>query len=66
MVVTWEQPWYQKSNCITRPLKLPSCEDLQNNDITPFRTDTICHDESKIIHKNWKKFRKVCLLTIPA
>lgn len=58
MIVTWEQPWYQQSNCITRPLKEP-----ENDDLEKFRTDTICLEESNKIHKNWRKFRKVLFNT---
>ncbi|CAH0727514.1 unnamed protein product, partial [Brenthis ino] len=54
MIVTWEQPWYQQSNRISRPLKEPD-----NDDLEKFRTDTICLEESNKIHKNWKKFRKI-------
>ncbi|XP_039760411.1 uncharacterized protein LOC120634082 [Pararge aegeria] len=53
MVVTWDQPWYQMANCLTRPLDQSNCKET-----AMFRTDAICSDESKKIHKNWKKFQK--------
>ncbi|XP_068626663.1 uncharacterized protein [Battus philenor] len=52
MVVTWEQPWYQSSNCLTRPFK------INDENVEMFRTDHICKDESDHIKKNWKKFVK--------
>ncbi|CAG9581662.1 unnamed protein product [Danaus chrysippus] len=53
MIVTWEQPWYQKSRCLTRPLK------ITDDSLPQFRTDSICKDESDEIHRNWRKFRKM-------
>ncbi|CAH2102238.1 unnamed protein product [Euphydryas editha] len=53
MIVTWEQPWYQQTNCLTRPLKVENDETIEK-----YRTDTICYEESKRINKNWKNFRK--------
>ncbi|XP_050356965.1 uncharacterized protein LOC126777763 isoform X2 [Nymphalis io] len=57
MIVTWEQPWYQETNCLTRPLKVKDDNNLSQN----YRTDTICSEESELISKNWKDFRKHAL-----
>ncbi|XP_047528147.1 uncharacterized protein LOC125064886 [Vanessa atalanta] len=53
MVITWEQPWYQEPNCLTRPLKVKDDDVSQD-----YRTDTICSEERELISKNWKDFRK--------
>ncbi|XP_061385853.1 uncharacterized protein LOC116779162 [Danaus plexippus] len=53
MIITWEQPWYQKGSCLTRPLK------ITDDSLPKFRTDSICKDESDEIHQNWRRFRKL-------
>uniref|UniRef100_A0A2A4K5A8 Uncharacterized protein n=1 Tax=Heliothis virescens TaxID=7102 RepID=A0A2A4K5A8_HELVI len=53
--ITWEQPWYQQSNSLSRPLK-----DVNNkSEDKPYRTDTICKAESDKIQENWDEFRRL-------
>lgn len=54
MIITWEQPWYQRTNCLTRPLKTDADDTAET-----YLTDTICSEEGEKIGKNWKAFRKV-------
>ncbi|XP_045769491.1 uncharacterized protein LOC123870296 [Maniola jurtina] len=54
MVITWHQPWYQKFNSLTRAMK-----PINHDEKDTFRTDSISSEESKKIHKNWKKFQKI-------
>ncbi|CAB3241036.1 unnamed protein product [Arctia plantaginis] len=49
--ITWEQPWYQQTNSVSRPLK----ENNEKHKET-YKTDTICKAENDIIIKNWKDF----------
>ncbi|CAK1602290.1 unnamed protein product [Parnassius mnemosyne] len=55
-VITWDQPWYQRSNCLTRAFKEtnvePSCS------LEEYHTDSITKAESDRMEKNWRKFRK--------
>nr|XP_021193564.2 uncharacterized protein LOC110378567 [Helicoverpa armigera] len=53
--ITWEQPWYQQSNSLSRPLKDNNNESEQQ----PYRTDTICKAESEKIQENWDEFRRL-------
>ncbi|XP_034830411.2 uncharacterized protein [Maniola hyperantus] len=55
MVITWHQPWYQKFNSLTRAMTKEMNPDVKDM----FRTDSISYEESKKIHKNWKKFHKM-------
>lgn len=55
MTITWDQPWYQRTSCLTRPLKVLGSHDSEDT----YKSDTICSEESNKIHKNWKKFVKV-------
>lgn len=59
MVITWHQPWYQQSNCLTRPFKE---NNVENSD--DYRKDSFTKDESDLIAKRWKKFCKVNRLNI--
>ncbi|CAH0695400.1 unnamed protein product [Spodoptera exigua] len=52
--ITWEQPWYQKSKSLSRPLKSEQYE----NDEESYRTDTICKAESDLIENNWEEFKR--------
>ncbi|CAH2050727.1 unnamed protein product, partial [Iphiclides podalirius] len=53
MVVTWQQPWYQQSNRLSRPF-------TETNDETSddYRKYPITKKESDRIAKRWKKFCK--------
>ncbi|XP_045498208.1 uncharacterized protein LOC123696190 isoform X1 [Colias croceus] len=51
MIITWEQPWYQKTGWLTRRLK-------QSSDDEKFCEDKMSKAECDRIHKNWKKFVK--------
>jgi hypothetical protein len=51
--ITWVQPWYQLSQCLTRPLK-----ELHENGEC-FETGTFNIDEVTTIEKNWSDFVKV-------
>lgn len=64
MVITWEQPWYQRTKCLTRPVKKDHDDEDANNKRETFRTDSFTLEESKIVRKNWKKFRKVGILPL--
>ncbi|XP_031769159.2 uncharacterized protein LOC113518517 [Galleria mellonella] len=52
-VITWEQPWYQQTKCLSRPLKEPE----EQHDET-YNTDSMSKEEIDLIHKNWRKFKK--------
>lgn len=54
MVISWEQPWYQETQCLTRCLK---AKDLEAD--KSYHTDRFTKEESERVEKNWKKFRKV-------
>ncbi|CAG4954395.1 unnamed protein product [Colias eurytheme] len=51
MIITWEQPWYQKTGWLTRRLK-------QSSDDEKFCEDKMSKAECDRIHKNWEKFVK--------
>lgn len=53
--ITWDQPWYQKSNSLSRPLKTTDNE----NHPHPYRTDTLCKAECEKIQENWNEFKKL-------
>ncbi|KAJ8735758.1 hypothetical protein PYW07_007378 [Mythimna separata] len=53
--ITWEQPWYQQSNSLSRPLKTTDIE----NHSEPYRTDSICKAECDKIQENWNEFMKL-------
>ncbi|XP_041982800.1 uncharacterized protein LOC121735885 isoform X2 [Aricia agestis] len=58
MVISWELPWYQKSNCLTK--KVFDNELLEEADQKEaFRTDAVSSDESNKIDNNWQKLRKL-------
>lgn len=59
MVITWEQPWYQKTNSLTRPVKEE--EDAESERKT-YRTDSFTQEESRVMQKNWNRLRKVSKL----
>ncbi|KAM3967877.1 uncharacterized protein ACR2FA_011423 [Aphomia sociella] len=52
-IITWPQPWYQVTKCLSRPIKDP--DELHEE---TYRTDTITKLETELILKNWRKFRK--------
>lgn len=55
MIVTWEQPWYQKTGWLTRKVELNE-EDKHKE---KFRIDKFTLTECERVHKNWLKFVKV-------
>ncbi|KAI8438800.1 hypothetical protein MSG28_011175 [Choristoneura fumiferana] len=48
--ITWSQPWYQKSTCLTRKPKIPA------NETDTYESGSFTHDEYKRVEKNWNKF----------
>ncbi|CAG9796415.1 unnamed protein product [Diatraea saccharalis] len=52
-VITWEQPWYQLSTCLTRPFKEPADAHEEQ-----YEMGTMTKDEIDHIAKNWRKFIK--------
>lgn len=52
--ITWERPWYQQTNSVSRPLK-------ENNEAQAesYKTDTICKDENDQILRNWYEFIEI-------
>uniref|UniRef100_A0A1E1VYK5 Uncharacterized protein n=1 Tax=Pectinophora gossypiella TaxID=13191 RepID=A0A1E1VYK5_PECGO len=51
--ITWYQPWYQESICLTRPLN-----HNQESKSEKFRTDSFTKMEKEHIEKKWKSLRK--------
>ncbi|XP_059051148.1 uncharacterized protein LOC131845981 [Achroia grisella] len=51
--ITWPQPWYQQTKCLTRPVKEP--DEIPDE---TFCTGSMTKEEIDRIHKNWTKFRK--------
>ncbi|XP_050681809.1 uncharacterized protein LOC126977161 isoform X2 [Leptidea sinapis] len=49
MIVTWEQPWYQRTGHLTK--KLPPLENKEN-----FRTGKFSKEECDTVEQNWNKF----------
>lgn len=60
MNVTWEQPWYQTSLCLTR-CTVTNYED--DGKLEKFRTSHFTKQECEQIKENWAEFIKVNFTT---